>query len=122
MTSLGDALRGAVAFLLLPLSLVPLYFAIPKIRSEVAPAEPDRAPLDAPALDAHRRRSSRGGARCRPSGAPCRCSPTTASTDAATTTRSRARQFAEQMAMLKRAGLRVDHASPNTCASSRGTR
>ena len=38
MTLVGSAMRGAVAFLLLPLSLVPLYFAVPKIRSEVAQA------------------------------------------------------------------------------------
>ena len=58
MTSIGNAMRGALAFLLLPLSLVPLYFAIPKIRSEVALAEPDRAAFDAP--DA---RAQRGAAR-----------------------------------------------------------
>jgi peptidoglycan/xylan/chitin deacetylase (PgdA/CDA1 family) len=46
----GNALRGAIAFLLLPLSLVPLYFAIPRIRSEIAKAEPDRGAFDAPAL------------------------------------------------------------------------
>ena len=47
MSSPFDALRGAFAFLLLPLSLVPLYFAVPRIRNEVAP-DPERAPLVAP--------------------------------------------------------------------------
>ena len=50
MTPVGHTLRGAVAFLLLPVSLVPLYFAIPKIQTEVASADPERAPLDAPAI------------------------------------------------------------------------
>ena len=49
MTSPAEALRGAVAFILLPLSLVPLYFAVPRLRNEVAP-DPDRAPLSAPDL------------------------------------------------------------------------
>jgi peptidoglycan/xylan/chitin deacetylase (PgdA/CDA1 family) len=43
----SDALRATFAFLLLPLSLVPLYFALPRIRAEVGP-EPDRAPLAVP--------------------------------------------------------------------------
>jgi biofilm PGA synthesis lipoprotein PgaB len=47
VTSPREALRGAVAFLLLPLSLVPLYFAVPKIRNEVAP-DPARVALAAP--------------------------------------------------------------------------
>jgi hypothetical protein len=47
VTSPLEALRGAFAFLLLPLSLVPLYFAVPKIRNEVAP-DPTRAAQTAP--------------------------------------------------------------------------
>ena len=49
MTVASDALRGMVAFILLPLSLVPLYFAVPRLQSEVAP-DPDRAPLAAPGI------------------------------------------------------------------------
>ena len=47
MTAPAEALRWALAFLLLPLSLVPLYFAVPRIRAEVGPA-PDRAAFQAP--------------------------------------------------------------------------
>ena len=46
----GGALRAALAFLILPLSLVPMYFAIPRFRTEIAKADPDRAPLEAPAV------------------------------------------------------------------------
>ena len=53
MTAPAEALRGAVAFLLLPLSLVPLYFAVPKLRSEVAP-DPARVALAAPAVSDER--------------------------------------------------------------------
>jgi peptidoglycan/xylan/chitin deacetylase (PgdA/CDA1 family) len=48
VTPVAGALRGAIAFLLLPLSLVPLYFAIPKIRAEVTDIDPDRAAFDSP--------------------------------------------------------------------------
>jgi poly-beta-1,6-N-acetyl-D-glucosamine N-deacetylase len=45
-----QTLRGAAAFLLLPLSLVPLYFAVPRLRgAEDAPA-PDRRARDVPAI------------------------------------------------------------------------
>lgn len=47
----GGALRAALAFLVLPLSLLPMYFAIPRFRTEIAKADPDRAPLDAPAIE-----------------------------------------------------------------------
>jgi peptidoglycan/xylan/chitin deacetylase (PgdA/CDA1 family) len=50
VTFAGDAMRGALAFLLLPLSLVPLYFAVPKIRGGEDAVGPDRAALDAPPL------------------------------------------------------------------------
>ncbi len=50
MTAPAEALRGAIAFLLLPLSLVPLYFAVPRIRAEVGPG-PDRAAFAAPDLE-----------------------------------------------------------------------
>jgi poly-beta-1,6-N-acetyl-D-glucosamine N-deacetylase len=104
MTFVGDTLRGALAFLLLPLSLVPLYFAIPKIRSDVAAAEPDRAPFEAPAFEP----SAAQLARWQPL-APIRDAvPVLAyhgvngERDHYSVTR---RQFAEQMAMLDRAGF-----------------
>lgn len=50
MTLAGDALRAALAFLLLPLSLVPLYFAVPELGSDTVVADPDRVPLDPPAF------------------------------------------------------------------------
>ncbi len=58
MTTPAEAFRGAVAFILLPLSLVPLYFAVPRLRSEVAP-EPDRAPLAAPDISPSRAQKQR---------------------------------------------------------------
>jgi peptidoglycan/xylan/chitin deacetylase (PgdA/CDA1 family) len=42
------ALNGTVAFLLLPLSLVPLYFAVPRLRGVQDAVAQDRRPLDAP--------------------------------------------------------------------------
>ena len=66
MTSSADALRGrASAFLLLPLSLVPLYFAVPRIRSEVASTEPGPRGARRARRSSSRRRSSRAGGRCR---------------------------------------------------------
>jgi peptidoglycan/xylan/chitin deacetylase (PgdA/CDA1 family) len=50
--SLRRALNGAVAFLLLPLSLVPLYFAVPRLRGEQDAVAQDRRPLDAAKGDA----------------------------------------------------------------------
>jgi biofilm PGA synthesis lipoprotein PgaB len=104
VTSPGEALRGAVAFLLLPLSLAPLYFAVPRLRGEVAQPEPDRAPLDAPAIEP----SDAQLDRWRPL-APARGAvPVLAyhgvngHRDHYSVTR---RQFAEQMAMLRRAGF-----------------
>jgi hypothetical protein len=44
------ALNGAAAFLLLPVSLVPLYFAVPRLRSGVEPPPQERRPLDAPSV------------------------------------------------------------------------
>jgi hypothetical protein len=102
--SIGNALRGTVAFLLLPLSLVPLYFAIPKIRSEVALAEPDRAAYDPPAIEP----TAAQLARWRPLPAIRGAVPVLAyhgvngRGDHYSVTR---RQFAEQMAMLKHAGF-----------------
>jgi peptidoglycan/xylan/chitin deacetylase (PgdA/CDA1 family) len=43
-----EAVRGAAAFLLLPLSLVPLYFAVPRLRGGEAPPAQERRPLDVP--------------------------------------------------------------------------
>ena len=44
-----DALKGAAAFLLLPLSLIPLYFAVPRLHAQAPPAQ-ERRPLDAPSI------------------------------------------------------------------------
>ena len=104
MISTRDALRGLLAFLVLPLSLVPLYFAIPKVRSGVAHTGPDRAPLDAPEL----RPSDSQLARWRPLPAIKGAVPVLAyhgvneDGDHYSVT---PRQFAEQMAMLDRAGF-----------------
>ncbi len=48
--SLRQTLNGAAAFLLLPLSLVPLYFAVPRLRGDVQSVAEDRRPLDLPAI------------------------------------------------------------------------
>jgi peptidoglycan/xylan/chitin deacetylase (PgdA/CDA1 family) len=45
-----DALRGATAFLLLPLSLVPLYFAVPRIRGEDDAPSAERRALPVPSV------------------------------------------------------------------------
>jgi peptidoglycan/xylan/chitin deacetylase (PgdA/CDA1 family) len=44
-----DALKGAAAFLLLPLSLIPLYFAVPRLHAQAPPAQ-ERRPLDVPSI------------------------------------------------------------------------
>jgi peptidoglycan/xylan/chitin deacetylase (PgdA/CDA1 family) len=104
MTLAGNALRGTLAFLLLPLSLIPLYFAIPKVRTEVGFAEPDRAPLSAPAIEL----SDEQLARWQPLPAIRGAVPVLAyhgvngDRDHYSVTR---RRFAEQMAMLERAGF-----------------
>ena len=104
MTPLGDTLRGAIAFLLLPLSLVPLYFAIPKIRTEVASADPDRAALDAPEIAPSKAQL----ARWKPLPPIKGAVPVLAyhgvndSGDHYSVTR---REFAQQMEMLDRAGF-----------------
>jgi peptidoglycan/xylan/chitin deacetylase (PgdA/CDA1 family) len=46
-----EALRGAGAFLLLPLSLVPLYFAVPRLRSGEEPPAQNRRALAVPAIE-----------------------------------------------------------------------
>ena len=103
MTSPGEALRGAFAFLLLPLSLVPLYFAVPKIRNEVAP-DPERAPLTAPDVSPTKAQLDRW----RPLAAARHAIPVLLyhgikdRPDHYSVTQ---RQFAEQMAMLKHAGF-----------------
>jgi biofilm PGA synthesis lipoprotein PgaB len=43
-------LNGTAAFLLLPVSLVPLYFAVPRLRSGVEPPPQERRPLGVPAV------------------------------------------------------------------------
>jgi peptidoglycan/xylan/chitin deacetylase (PgdA/CDA1 family) len=45
-----DALKGAAAFLLLPLSLAPLYFAVPRIRGPHEDVDAKRLPLAVPAV------------------------------------------------------------------------
>jgi peptidoglycan/xylan/chitin deacetylase (PgdA/CDA1 family) len=85
VTFVGDAMRGALAFLLLPLSLVPLYFAVPKIRGGGDVVEPDRAALDAPSFTP----SDAQLARWRP----------------LPPIRGAVPVFAEQLAMLKHAGF-----------------
>jgi peptidoglycan/xylan/chitin deacetylase (PgdA/CDA1 family) len=104
VTSPSDALRGALAFLLLPLSLVPLYFAVPRLRGEVARAAPDRVPFDAPDV----KPSEAQLERWRPLPPSAAAVPVLAyhgingHPDHYSVTR---RQFAEQMAMLRRAGF-----------------
>jgi peptidoglycan/xylan/chitin deacetylase (PgdA/CDA1 family) len=44
-----DALKGAAAFLLLPLSLIPLYFAVPRLHAQAPPPQ-DRRPLHVPSI------------------------------------------------------------------------
>jgi poly-beta-1,6-N-acetyl-D-glucosamine N-deacetylase len=104
VTFVGDAMRGALAFLLLPLSLVPLYFAVPKIRGGGDVVEPDRAALDAPSFTP----SDAQLARWRPLPPIRGAVPVLAyhgvngRGDHYSVTR---RQFAEQLAMLKHAGF-----------------
>jgi len=104
VTFVGDAMRGALAFLLLPLSLVPLYFAVPKIRGGGDVAEPDRAAFDAPAFTP----TDAQLARWQPLPPIRGAVPVLAyhgvngRGDHYSVTRG---QFAEQLAMLKRAGF-----------------
>jgi peptidoglycan/xylan/chitin deacetylase (PgdA/CDA1 family) len=99
-----DLFRGALAFLLLPLSLVPLYFAIPRFRTELASAGPGRAALDAPAS----KPSAAQLASWRPLPAIKGAVPVLAyhgvngRKDHYSVTRE---QFAQQMTMLDRAGF-----------------
>jgi hypothetical protein len=103
VTAPGEALRGAVAFLLLPLSLVPLYFAVPRLRAEVAP-DPDRAPLPVPDVTPSKAQLDRW----RPLPPARNAVPVlayhgiNAKPDHYSVTR---RQFAEHMQMLRRAGF-----------------
>ena len=46
-----QTLNGAAAFLLLPVSLVPLYFAVPKIRGLPDPPPQERRPLPVPKIE-----------------------------------------------------------------------
>jgi peptidoglycan/xylan/chitin deacetylase (PgdA/CDA1 family) len=106
MTVAANAARGALAFLLLPLSLIPLYFAIPKIRAEVAPVDPDRAPIGAPPFEP----TAEQLAHWKPLPPIRGAVPVLAyhgvngDRDHYSVTR---RQFAEQMAMLDRAGFKT---------------
>jgi peptidoglycan/xylan/chitin deacetylase (PgdA/CDA1 family) len=45
-----DVFKGAAAFLLLPLSLAPLYFAVPRIRGETEHVDAERRPLSVPTV------------------------------------------------------------------------
>ena len=51
MSALAGSFRGGAAFLLLPLSLVPLFLALPKFTSNGQAMDPERVPLAAPSLD-----------------------------------------------------------------------
>jgi poly-beta-1,6-N-acetyl-D-glucosamine N-deacetylase len=88
---------------LLPLSLVPLYFAVPRLRNEVAP-DPDRAPLAAPDVTPTKAQLERW----RPLPPARNAIPVLAyhgvneSPDHYSVA---SRQFAEQMQMLRRAGF-----------------
>ena len=98
-----QAFRGAIAFLVLPLSLVPLYFAMPKLRDQI-PTDPERAPFAAPKLTPTRAQVDRW----RPLPAARNAIPVLAyhgvngRPDHYSVTR---RQFAEQMQMLRRVGF-----------------
>jgi poly-beta-1,6-N-acetyl-D-glucosamine N-deacetylase len=103
MTYPLEALRGALAFLLLPLSLVPLYFAMPKIRAEVGP-DAERAPLAVPAFAPSKAQQDRW--RLLP--VPHDAVPVLAFhgvNDNNDHYSVSSEQFAEQMAMLRRAGF-----------------
>jgi poly-beta-1,6-N-acetyl-D-glucosamine N-deacetylase len=103
MTYPLEALRGALAFLLLPLSLVPLYFAMPKIRAEVGP-DAERAPLAVPAFAPSKAQQDRW--RLLP--VPHDAVPVLAFhgvNDNNDHYSVGSEQFAEQMAMLRRAGF-----------------
>ena len=105
MTLAASAMRGALAFLLLPLSLVPLYFAIPKIRTEAAAVSgPDRAALGAPEIDLSKAQLARWAPLPPIKGAV----PVLAYhgiNDRADHYSLTQERFAEQMAMLDRAGF-----------------
>ena len=103
MTSPAEALRGAVAFILLPLSLVPLYFAVPRLRNEVAP-DPDRAALAAPQVTPSKAQLQRW----RPLPPARNAVPVLAYhgvNDKPDHYSVNSRTFAEQMAMLRTAGF-----------------
>jgi hypothetical protein len=50
-----QTLNGAAAFLLLPVSLVPLYFAVPKLRANTSPPPVERRPLAMPSVQPTKR-------------------------------------------------------------------
>ena len=101
--------RGTVTLLLLPLSLLPLYFAVPRLQGGVRQPDPgaERHALPAPQVAVSSEASSRAGETVAAlSRAPSRCSPTTASTRRNDVLLGHATaQFAEQMEMLDRAGF-----------------
>ena len=119
MTAPAEALRGAVAFLLLPLSLVPLYFAVPRLRNEVAP-DPDRAPLAAPDVTPSKAQLQRW----RPLPPARDAVPVLAYhgvNDKPDHYSVTSRQFAEQMEMLRQRRASRRSRSRSTCASCRGS-
>jgi peptidoglycan/xylan/chitin deacetylase (PgdA/CDA1 family) len=103
VTSPAEAFRGAIAFLLLPLSLVPLYFAVPEIRNQIV-TDPDRAPLAAPDVSASRAQVDRWRAlpAARNAVPVLAYHGVNGRSDQYSVTR---RRFAEQMQMLRRAGF-----------------
>jgi hypothetical protein len=104
VTLASNAIRGALAFLILPLSLIPLYFAIPNFRAEVTGGDPDRVPFPPPTFQP----SAEQLARWKPLPPIRGAVPVLAYHGVGndgnhyTVTRE---QFAEQMAMLERAGF-----------------
>jgi peptidoglycan/xylan/chitin deacetylase (PgdA/CDA1 family) len=104
MTLAGNAIRGALAFLLLPLSLIPLYFAIPKISTEAAVTNPDRAPFPPPAFTPSEAQLARWDPL-----PPIRGAVPVLAYHGVNEEKDHysvtPRQFAEQMAMLERAGF-----------------
>jgi polysaccharide deacetylase len=99
-----DAFRGAWAFLLLPLSLLPLYFAVPRLRGPHDAADVERLPLSMPAIHPAKARLARWQALPTFKGAvPVLCYH--GIEDSGGHYSVTQRQFTEQMEMLKRAGF-----------------
>ena len=117
----GRMARNAMTFLLLPLSLLPLYLAVPKLTGDenipVDRPAARRAPARDPARAAGEVAPAAGDPRCRQS----RCWPTTGSTTARTTTRSRSVPSPSRWRCSSAPASRRS-ASSSTCASWTATR